>query len=154
MGLWGHSVNVPLGLLNYYFASLNGDIGAMMALGHRHKYGLGVPKNCESSLLYYEAAALKSIELRALSLVEPILLDSSSRRLTDDTRTGPADTEIVDYYHFSAEKGDESAAQNLATLYYIGARGVKQDFKKAALLFKKAADMVRKILVSIYHQFM
>jgi TPR repeat protein len=49
--------DLPAALLHYYFASKAGDGVAQMALGYRHLFGLGVPKSCQTALLYYEPVA-------------------------------------------------------------------------------------------------
>lgn len=80
-GLWGMQRNDAISLLYYYFASMNDDVGALMALGNRHANGIGVPKQCETAILYYEKAAEISMEERDSQKVTPILLDSRPSRL-------------------------------------------------------------------------
>lgn len=133
-------------MLNYYFAAVNGDIGATMTLAHKHRHGYGAPKSCETSLLYYEVAAKKAIELRHGEAVTKIAYDQRPPRfsaIVDQKNTGPKDADVVDYYHYVAEKGDPDALLSLGSLYYYGARSVEQDLEKAADFFHKAYDMVR-----------
>lgn len=160
-GVWSSvQRNEAVALLNYYFASLGGDISAIMSLASRHKNGVGVPKSCETALLYYEVAANKAIELREAESVTPILYDERPYRLSElieksKGKRGPVNEEVVDYYHYSAEKGDRNAMLSLATLYYYGARGLTQDLPKAAEYFQKAWDLVSfqaiELLITGFH---
>ena len=43
--------------ISLYFAAAGNNSMAQMALGYRHMYGLGVPKNCSTSVLYYREVA-------------------------------------------------------------------------------------------------
>lgn len=75
----------------------------------------------------------------------PILYDEPPRRLSQMLNQArgnyPKNDEVVDYYHYSAEKGDANAVLSLAMLYYYGARGVEQDLPKAAEYFHRALDL-------------
>lgn len=145
-GMWGFPLDDAKAMLYYYYASLGEDIAAVMALGHRHWYGLAAPNNCESAARYYEVAANKAVELREASLAKPAIYDMPHRRLksvaeTQHKKNMPSDSAIVDYYQFSAEKGDPEATLSLATLYYYGARDLEQDLGKAASLFMRAYEL-------------
>lgn len=145
-GFWGSTKDEALAMAHYYFASVGQSIGAMMALGHRHLHGIHAPKNCESAVRYYEVAANKAMTLRDANVTKPAIYDLPHRRLktvheTQHKKNVPSDAAIVDYYQFSAEKGDPEAMINLATLYYYGARGLPQDVVKAARLFQRAYEL-------------
>ncbi|KAG7400948.1 Protein sel-1 1 [Phytophthora boehmeriae] len=145
-GLWGFPLDEAGAMTNYYFAALGGDIGAAMALGHKHLLGLGAPKKCESAVRYYEVAANEGVARREQNVSRPAIYDLPYRRLktlaeTQHKKNLPSDSAIVDYYQFSADKGDPDATLNLATLHYYGARGLEQDVERAAVLFKKAYDL-------------
>ena len=144
-GIWGIPRNDAVAILNFYFAALGGDIPATMSLANRHLNGIGVPKSCETALLYYQVAAEKSVELREAEAVTPILYDEQPRRLSrlaEKVRANyPKNDEVVDYYHYSAEKGDSNAMLSLAMLYYFGARGVEQNLIRAAHYFHRAFDL-------------
>lgn len=145
-GLWGFPLDAAAALTHFYFAALGGDVGAAMALGHRHLLGVGAPKNCESAVRYYEVAANRAIELREANDSLPAIHDMPHRRLktvheTQHKKNVPSDAAIVDYYQFSADKGDPEATINLATLYFYGARGLEQDLPRAAALFHKAYEL-------------
>ncbi|KAG6973542.1 hypothetical protein JG688_00003480 [Phytophthora aleatoria] len=145
-GLWGFPLDEAAAMSHYYFAALGGDIGADMALGHNHLLGLGAPKKCESAVRYYEAAANEAVSRREQNVSHPAIYDLPHRRLktvaeTQHKKNLPGDSAIVDYYEFSADKGDPDATLNLATLYFYGARGLAQDVERAAVLFQKAYDL-------------
>lgn len=145
-GLWGFPLDDAAATTHYYFAALGGDVGAAMALGHKHLLGVGSPKNCETAVRYYEVAANRAVELREANASLPAIHDMPHRRLktlheTQHKKNIPTDAAIVDYYQFSADKGDPEATINLATLYFYGARGLEQDLPRAAQLFHKAYEL-------------
>ncbi|EGZ16559.1 hypothetical protein PHYSODRAFT_544024 [Phytophthora sojae] len=145
-GLWGFPPDEAGAMTHYYFAALGGDMGAVMALGHKHLLGLGAPKKCESAVRYYEVAANEAVARREQNVSHPAIYDLPHRRLktlaeTQHKKNLPGDSAIVDYYQFSADKGDPDATLNLATLYYYGARGLAQDLERAAALFQKAYNL-------------
>ncbi|RLN89846.1 hypothetical protein BBJ28_00004059 [Nothophytophthora sp. Chile5] len=145
-GLWGVPLDEAAAMTQFYFAALGGDVGAAMTLGHKHLLGLGAPKKCESAVRYYEVAANEAVARREQNASKPAIYDLPHRRLktvaeTQHKKNLPGDSAIVDYYQFSADKGDPDATLNLATLYYYGARGLPQDLERAATLFQKAYDL-------------
>ncbi|CAI5728171.1 unnamed protein product [Hyaloperonospora brassicae] len=145
-GLWGFPLDEAGAMTRYYFAALGGDIGAAMALGYKHHMGLGAPKKCESAVRYYEVAADDAVARREENVSHPVMFDLPQRRLKTmaekvHKKIAPSDSAIVDYFRFSADKGDADATLSLATLYYYGARGLTQDLDRAALLFQKAYDL-------------
>ncbi|KAF1331557.1 Sel-1 family protein, partial [Globisporangium splendens] len=145
-GFWGFEKDNAAAMLQYYFASLGEHTGATLALGFKHLTGVGAPKSCESAVRYYEVAANKAVMLREANASKPAIYDLPHRRLktvseTQHKKNIPSDAAIVDYYQFSADKGDPEATMNLATLFYYGARGLEQDLVKAAALFQKAYEL-------------
>ncbi|DBA05100.1 TPA: hypothetical protein N0F65_000788 [Lagenidium giganteum] len=145
-GFWGLPKDDARAMLQYYFASLGQDMGATMALGHRHWHGLGAPKNCESAVRYYEVAANKAMALREANKSKPVIHDMTHRRIktvaeTQHKKNIPSDAAIVEYYQFSVDKGAPEATMSLATLYMYGARGLEQDVVRAAALFQRAHEL-------------
>nr|CCA20031.1 sel1 family protein putative [Albugo laibachii Nc14] len=146
-GYWGYPRDEVKALLYYYFASLGENIGALMALGHKHTFGLGVQKSCAAAVRYYELAADQAIRLREnRDVSQPRMYDIGHRRIkrvaeVQHKKNVPSDDAIVDYYHYAAEKGDPEAALNTAYLYYYGIRGVHQDTERAAQYFEKAYNL-------------
>ena len=53
----------PAALAHYFFAASGGDSFARMALGYRHMQGLGVPRSCQTAVLYYQPVAEQVVEL-------------------------------------------------------------------------------------------
>lgn len=140
---WNVPKNESLAVLNYYFASLGGHVGATLALAYRHQHGFGVPQSCESSLLYYEMAAQWSINARDSERVWPILWDQSPATLGSVKKMGErtSDTELVEYYQYLSDKGDSTATHRLASIFYYGIHGESQDLAKAFRLFTKAHEL-------------
>lgn len=143
-GYWGYPRDEAKALLYYYFAALGENSGALMALGHKHAFGLGVQKSCATAVRYYEMAADQAISLReSRDITQPRMYDIGHRRIkraaeVQHKKAVPTDDAMVDYFHYAAEKGDPDAALNTAYLYYYGIRAVSQDTEKAALYFEKA----------------
>ncbi|KAF0717962.1 Aste57867_1988 [Aphanomyces stellatus] len=134
-------------VVQLYFAAAGGDLSANMALGYKHMMGLGVPKSCDAALRYYEVVANRAVSVRENEdSLSPVLYDQRHKRLKQQAdlqhkKNQPGDLDVVEYYHFSADKGDPDATLNLALLYYYGARGVTQDVAKAATYFLKAHEL-------------
>jgi SEL1 protein len=53
---------------------------------------------------------------------------------------GEEDKEIIEYYDYTASKGDTRAQLAMGQLNYWGARGLEQDFEAASVWFGKAAE--------------
>ena len=53
----------PEALTHYFFAASGNDSFARMALGYRHMQGLGVPRSCQTAVLYYQPVAEQVVEL-------------------------------------------------------------------------------------------
>ncbi|CAH0491477.1 unnamed protein product [Peronospora farinosa] len=116
---------------------------ASMALGHKHWLGVGVPKKCESAVRYYEVAANEAVARREHNMSHPAIYDLPHRRLktivaAQHKKNSPGDSAIVDFYQFSADKGDPDATLNLATLYYYGARGRDTRFAACSSTFSES----------------
>lgn len=128
-----------------YFASMGGDLHATMALGHRHMYGLDVPKRCSTALNYYRAAARK--------VVEPLWLDDFGFMSTQDhfkllhrrianwkVFSMPIDSGEYDYL---ALTGDTDVQVSVARLLLGGApsMGMQSDVNGAQEWLESAATM-------------
>jgi len=53
----------PEALAHYFFAASGNDSFARMVLGYRHMQGLGVPRSCQTAVLYYQPVAEEVVEL-------------------------------------------------------------------------------------------
>ena len=53
----------PQARVHYFFAASGNDSFARMALGYRHMQGLGVPRSCQTAVLYYQPVAEEVVEL-------------------------------------------------------------------------------------------
>jgi SEL1 protein len=141
-GAHGVEQSEGLSVINDYFAAIGGNVAAAMAMGYRHLYGRGVPKECKSAQMFYELAANSAADKMNSASVPAVHL--SGERLSDSTNLKKlrkqGSDEVVQYYHYSAEKGDTGAQVALGQLNYFGIRGVTQDFSKAAEHFQAALD--------------
>jgi SEL1 protein len=135
--------NEPLAILHYHFAAKGGDTFAQMALGFRHMYGLGVAKSCATALQYYSAAAQVVVDelhgtLPPLMVDKVRLADEENAALT--SKNPPQDDEdVVNYYEYSAARGDVGAQVAMGQLHLYGGRGLQQDPARARGFFEDAA---------------
>ena len=136
-----------------YFAALGGSLTAQMNMGYRHLYGYGVSQDCDAALPYYELAANQAVEaIRAAAGRYPgqVVLPPSEAlktRLSELTvprnarRAGKeTNTEVVAFYEAAAMAGDSGAAASLGNLLLNGGRGVPQDVRLAAKMYRRAVD--------------
>jgi SEL1 protein len=89
---------------------------AKLSMGYRHLMGYGVPRSCESSVLYYSQVAEQVVK----ELVDrPIGAVIERSRLSDEKSRSSApdeDDEVIQYYQHSAEAGDQGAQVALVSL--------------------------------------
>lgn len=115
---------------------------AKLSLGYRHLMGYGVPRSCESSVLYYSQVAEQVVR----ELVDrPIGAVIERSRLSDERSRSQApeeDDDVIQYYQHSAEAGDQGAQVALGHLHYYGARGMPHDPVRAARYFQAAASHI------------
>ena len=126
-----------------------GDVEAIYQLGYIYENGLSVKANREKAIEFYKKAAKMGSEDAKLSL-ELIGLDedlkgskSISNRVTINSlgsglSTAIGSGDLRDIIK-DAKSGDKEALFALAVMYENGVAPLKQDDKKALLLFKKAA---------------
>lgn len=142
-GALGVEQNAVKMLLNYYYAALSGSSFAQLALGYRYMFGLGVPKSCETAVLYYELAANTAIDELERDGVETLAdFERLSLSAKPAGRFGQpnSDEDLIDYYKHSAEKGDYQAQHSLGQFYLYGIHGVKRDLTMAVKYFRQAAE--------------
>ncbi|KAK3777343.1 hypothetical protein RRG08_062508 [Elysia crispata] len=124
------------------FGALGGDPLAQMALGYRYYAGIGVESTCETALTYYRKVATKvadSVTLAGGPVVQRISLQDEAENV--GTNNSPMlDDDLLQYYHFLADKGDQQAQVVLGTLYYQGGKGVQINHKQAYHYFSTAAE--------------
>ena len=132
-------------VLHQYVASMGGDSLAQMALGHRHLFGLGVPKSCQSAALFYDPPASRVSDLIAASIGPSTGSAFEKTRLSTETEGQREDSlvkrevQVAQYYQYSADMGNADAASAVGRLLNAGARGVKADRKAAYKYFTQAA---------------
>jgi len=137
-------------ILNYYFAAANGDNFARVALGYRHTYGLGVPKSCWSAVSYYKPVAEAVVQEAIEANIQGPLGSSSGRglpqieriRLNVHANQGikpDRQREVLQYYQYSADRGNIDAQTAVGTLLNFGLHGVNRDHVAAAHYLQRAA---------------
>ena len=127
----------------------SGDVEAIYQLGYSYENGLGVQADKKKAIAFYKKAAqlgsddaklsLELIDLdddlqRAKSLSNKVVINKKIRGLTTVLTKSDLKAIIKD-----AKKGDKEALFALAVMYENGVSPLKQDDKKALLLFRKAA---------------
>lgn len=124
------------------FGALGGEPLAQMMLGYRYYAGIGVESKCESALTYYRKVATKvadSVTTGGGPVVQRIRLQEEQENA--GTSNSPLlDDDLLQYYHFLADKGDQQAQVVLGTLYYQGGKGVQINHEQAYHYFSTAAE--------------
>ena len=130
------------GLIYYTFSALGGDPLAQMTLGYRYWSGIGVETKCESALTYYKKAASTVADAVTFSS-GPAIQRIRIHEEVENHNSGQSslmDDDLLQYYHFLADKGDVQAQVVLGQLYYQGGRGVPVDHERAHHYFLMAAE--------------
>ncbi|OQV18486.1 Protein sel-1-like protein 1 [Hypsibius exemplaris] len=138
-GLGMEAPSQPMALLHYTFAALGGNSFAQMALGYRYFTGVNVENNCEQALYFYRKVASKvadHIPLTGGKALQKIRLYEEWENPAVNTNM---DDDLMQYYTYVAEKGDNQAQVILGQLYLQGSRGLPQDRALAHQYFSKAA---------------
>jgi SEL1 protein len=154
----GVARNYPKSLIYSSFATIEGDIQASHMLGYWHFAGIGVQKNCEKSLWYYERVADKVIEKFKTGprggLYSPrykVYLHGKNGGIFGKMASGTGDpsskgsnaglreSDIVMLYRLQAESGDAVSQLMIGQYYYLGSQHEDRDFKKAMYYFTNAA---------------
>ncbi|XP_048259594.1 protein sel-1 homolog 1-like isoform X3 [Haliotis rufescens] len=128
-------------LIYFTFGALGGDPMAQMAMGYRYWAGVGVEAKCESALTHYKKVAstvADSVSLSGGPTVQRVRLQEESESQTGNSPL--LDDDLLQYYHFLADKGDVQAQVVLGQLYYQGGRGVAINHEQALQYFLMAAE--------------
>ncbi|XP_069118494.1 protein sel-1 homolog 1-like isoform X4 [Argopecten irradians] len=129
-------------LVYFTFASLGGDPLAQMALGYRYWSGIGVEMKCETALTYYKKVAATVADAVTVS-GGPVIQRVRLQDEVENTNSGQSalmDDDLLQYYHFLADKGDVQAQVVLGQLYYQGGRGVGINHERALHYFLMAGE--------------
>lgn len=129
-------------LIYYTFGALGGDPLAQMTLGYRYWSGIGVEMKCESALTYYKKAAAAVADAVTFSsgpAIQRIRIHEEAEN-QNSGQSSLMDDDLLQYYHFLADKGDVQAQVVLGQLYYQGGRGVPIDHERALHYFLMAAE--------------
>lgn len=135
----GKEKNTAKAVLHQYFAATGGDERGQMAMAYRHLHGIGVPKSCQAAVLYYNMPAEKVVNLVQVPGLSP---NVEKVRLTADEENGASarrERDVVQYYQYSADMGNTDAATAIGQLLNYGARGLRQDHRRAYRYFTQAA---------------
>ena len=138
----GHGVkqNSALAILNLHFAAISGDNLAQLSMGYRHMYGIGVPKNCQTAMEFYMPAAEYVVKEMHSNRAQPMIEKQSLATDVPKSKGSDMDDDVVNYYAYSAERGDAAAQVALGQLHFMGARGLKQDYAEAFRWYSRAAE--------------
>ncbi|XP_076442621.1 protein sel-1 homolog 1-like [Babylonia areolata] len=123
------------------FGALGGDPIAQMALAYRYYAGIGVEMKCETALTYYKKVANVVADMVTPSggvVVQRIRLQEEVENQGNNSPL--LDEDLLQYYHFLADKGDTQAQIVLGQLYYQGGRGVAVNHELAHHYFVTAAE--------------
>jgi uncharacterized protein len=124
--------NKRLEAMKYYMnAAEHGHAGAMNDLGGVFEYGLGVPKNLATGLLWYERAAALG---HAGAMIHLGQLSEQGRDVPQDFANARS------WYEKAAALGNAVAMNDLADLLRYG-RGAPADLAAAARWYLKAARL-------------
>jgi SEL1 protein len=139
-------------LLYYTFAANKGHTRAEMAVGYRHYFGIGTPKNCDLAVKYYKRVADKAIAWYRSGPPGGRSWISQAYRIADEsggaygegasvasagenankasvTSDAHASIEdVIEYLDLMSQKGDFKASFNLGRIYYEGQRGLDKNF--------------------------
>ncbi|XP_021363345.1 protein sel-1 homolog 1-like isoform X4 [Mizuhopecten yessoensis] len=129
-------------LVYFTFSALGGDPLAQMALGYRYWSGIGVEMKCESALTYYKKVAATVADAVTVS-GGPVIQRVRLQEEVENTNSGQSalmDDDLLQYYHFLADKGDVQAQVVLGQLYYQGGRGVGINHDRALHYFLMAGE--------------
>lgn len=136
-------------------SSKYGIIAKPMTHSTTGKHHYGILGTCESTMLYYEAAANAVMdELESSPLRGKVSPAQDHHRLAEIHRRGTSSAlsaqnkpdefdEAIKYYKMRAERAhnpDIHAAYKIANMYHYGLRGVKQDMFQALKYYEIAAD--------------
>jgi SEL1 protein len=169
-------------MLHYTFAAHQGHKGAQMALGYRYWSGIGTTEDCSSALEWYNAAASEAMKRFLAGPPGGLTLPRTPTRLSDleggiygpgasvassghnaqraaikagaARAAGETWEDILEYYIFNANRGEDDFAYRLGRIFYQGSiypspggiasgsegvAAVRQDFAKARYYFSKVA---------------
>lgn len=118
--------------LQWFKKAAEYDCGpALFLLGKKYHYGIGVEKNIEEAIKYYEKAITQD-EPRACNNLGAIYVEGMCG-VKQDVPKG------LELYHKAAEMGRPIAMYNLGNIYFYGQKGVKKDVSKGLGYFEKSA---------------
>ncbi|KAK9818102.1 hypothetical protein WJX72_007209 [[Myrmecia] bisecta] len=128
---------LPEGLLNYYFSASSNDTFAQLALGYRHKHGLGVPKSCQAAVLYYNPVAEQVVELArrpgTIPQVDRVHGRLSMKNVADHR---PSREQEALHYQWFADLGNIDAQRMAGQIF---SHGDMRDHEQALRYFRQAA---------------
>lgn len=127
-------------LLHYYFAAMNGDNYARMVLGYRHMQGLGVPNSCWTAASYYQPVAEQVADLATKPNTFPFIERIRLHVQTNHGLKTDRQREVLQYYQYSADKGNVDAQTAVGQVLNYGTHGVQRDHAQALHYLQRAAD--------------
>lgn len=155
-------------MLYYYFAAMQGDLRAMMAIAYRYSAGIGTPKNCDTAVKYYKRVADRAVEWYRQGPPGNRAWVHQSSRLADfhggiygegasvvsagvnawrpspnsDAHAAVAD--VIEYLEVVSQRGEAKPTLELGRRYYEGSRGLEPDLELARRYFFQLAGKLWK----------
>ncbi|CAG8446748.1 2881_t:CDS:10 [Ambispora leptoticha] len=134
-------------LIYHTFAAHGGDTAGQMTLAYRYLMGIGVHRSCEDAIYHYKQVADKAAEYYKSGPPGGRQLPPPKIRLYEEDGgiygygasglsslsrgDSAAWDDILEYYRYMAEHGDQSAQLVLGQLFYQGTRNIPQNFHQA-----------------------
>lgn len=143
-------------LLYHTFAADAGEVRSQMTVAYRHHTGIGTPRNCEQSVVYYKQVAEAAMAWKHSGPPGGQSLSTEGHRFADEDggiygegasvsssgpnakQSGPthdvnaAFDDVLEYLDLMSRKGELRAIFNLGRLHYDGSRALEQNYRIAA----------------------
>ena len=150
IGLGGIPKDPARAILYHTYAAVSGSIASEMILAYRYLYGLSVTKSCEESAWYYRQVADHGMRVYFAGPPGGKMLPKADTKLSDevggvygyDAQPEATLEDLLDYFRFSARKGDQHANLVLGQVYYVGTSSIPRDLRKARDYFIEATKDV------------
>lgn len=141
LGRGGIPVNKAKALVYQTISAEENYVPSMMTLGYMYHTGHITIKNCERAAEYYRELAQQVITEVEQTGFQPTVEIAKLREDYDSGRDRFAEeSDIVEYYQYSADTGDLSAQLTMGNLHLQGSYGVEKDFEKAYQYYKMAEE--------------
>ncbi|KAI9228282.1 MAG: hypothetical protein DHS80DRAFT_30932 [Piptocephalis tieghemiana] len=143
-------------LLYYTFAAAGGDQQAQMTLSYKYLYGIGVPKDCEEAVYHARDVADKAMVEFYSGPPGGKTLPRAKYRLSQEfggaygveggSKDGRGEEEalpeLIEYFRYTAERGDFMGNLILGQVFYQGTPSIPANYARARKHLLDAAELV------------